>query len=233
MPLDQSRGKGRIVLVLAIVAASALVVVTAFGDAAMEYFTPFLFGPVWGAVMLGFAAIAIWSLIRLRHIRREGWSAVLPAVVCGVAVATLIALPLPGPHPTDDDMIRDFTQHRQGYTTLLRMFEEDPKLGRLGDLAGDWPENPADAGVDSARLARYRALMRDLGVESLERSKGRVLFIMSTYGLSVSGSSKSYLYSDTPPAPLVGDTERDADGPTGEVYRHIEGNWYIVYEWDA
>ena len=95
------------------------------------------------------------------------------------------------------------------------------------------PENPADAGVDSARLARYRALMRALGVESLERSKGRVLFIMSTYGLSVSGSSKSYLYSDTPPAPLVGDTESDADGPTGEVYRHIEGNWYIVYEWDA
>ncbi len=231
---EQATSTGRLVLVLSIVASAALVVLTALGTTLVDLLTPFIVGPVLLIVGLSFAVVAVWSLVRLRHIRRKGWTVAAPAAVCGLAVAMLFALPISGPHPSDDEMIRSFREHKQDYETLLQMFQLDAGLDRLGDLAGDWPENPVDVGVDEARLTRYRSLMLQLDVHSLERYiDNQVLFVTSTFGLAVSGSMKGYVYSEKPPTPLVGDTERDAVGPIGEVYRHIEGGWYLIYEWDA
>lgn len=49
----------------------------------------------------------------------------------------------------------------------------------------------------------------------------------------MSGSSKGYVYSQEPPTPLVGNTEQDAVGPSGENYRPIEDGWYVYFDWDA
>ena len=60
---------------------------------------------------------------------------------------------------------------------------------------------------------------------------GRVYFMVSAYGL-MSPSTKGYLYCPYEPTPQVGDTERDAGGPFGETYRHIDGDWYLYYHGD-
>ena len=52
---------------------------------------------------------------------------------------------------------------------------------------------------------------------------------VSHSGLSVSGSSKGYIYSTERLAELVEDT--DASDPyKNTVFRHIEGSWYIFLE---
>jgi hypothetical protein len=129
--------------------------------------------------------------------------------------------------PSDAEMIDDFRSSRTQYNELLRMFQEDQGLERVGDLAGIWPEDPAAVGVDTARLRRYRDLMEQLGVKSLERYFGTVLFITSSGGLVPSGYMKGYVYADKAPSPLVSDSAKPLE--EGEFYRHIDGNWYLIY----
>jgi hypothetical protein len=93
--------------------------------------------------------------------------------------------------------------------------------------SGIWPEDPAAVGVDTARLRRYRDLMEQLGVKSLERYFGTVLFITSSGGLVPSGYMKGYVYADKAPSPLVSDSAKPLE--EGEFYRHIDGNWYLIY----
>ena len=132
--------------------------------------------------------------------------------------------------PSDAKLIDDFQRHRPQYNELLRMFQEDKGLDRTGDLAGTMPQDTAAVGVDAARLQRYRDLMDQLGVKSPERYFGSVLFITSSGGIVPSGYTEGYVYAKKPPSPLVSDTSEPHD--EGEYYRHIDGDWYLVYEWN-
>jgi hypothetical protein len=220
-------------LIVSIAVCVAVVGLRFLYVALTEWLTPFLAGPLYLAVGVGFVVVAITSLVWIRRMRREGWPVVLPAAACLLGVVALLVVPTPSVHPSDEEMSRAYFEQHDQYEALLTMFQEDVGLDRLGDLAGDWPENPAEL-VGAARLKEYRTLMDSLGVQSLERQGPQeVLFLMSTWGLAVSGSSKGYLYSPVSPSPLVTDTEDDATEPVGTTYRRIEGDWYIVYEWDT
>jgi len=154
---------------------------------------------------------------------------VVGVVLLGMAVAPWLSL---GSHPSDDEMVTSFKEHRAEYEELLRLFKEQRKLSSMDASTGTVP-SAKKAGLSSAQAASYRQLMKKLGVQSIERYFGKILFVTSTKGLAVSGSMKGYVFAKKPPSPVVEDSERDAVEPVGENYRHIVDGWYIIYERDT
>lgn len=116
------------------------------------------------------------------------------------------------------------------------MFLEDKGLGRV---AYDFtrPERPEEVGVTRERLADYRKLFGNLGltagVEGYDE-KDMVWFHVSTYGLSVTGSSKGYAYLRERPKLVVDnlDTYWSRDGKSFTAFRHIEGDWYLYFDYE-
>jgi hypothetical protein len=157
------------------------------------------------------------------------WLLILALVIIAAAAASLMLscralMPVVrGPigqlfaeNPSDGQMIREFEKDRSKFEELLQMFQ-----------AGTY-------GNDQASRVRYEDLARQLKVSIPESSGPEIFLLRSSVGLSVSGSSKSFVYSEMPLSPLVDDTDDAAwEEPVGQAYRRIEGNWYIEYDWDA
>ncbi|MGZ4983264.1 MAG: hypothetical protein ACXV9Q_04135 [Chthoniobacterales bacterium] len=159
------------------------------------------------------------------------------------------------PHPSDDELIAGFIEHRDELETLRKMMQTDKELKRV-DVDWTQPDDPASVGVSSERIEVYRELCRrvglERGVEAFGDSAKRVAFLASTRGLSISGSSKSYVWLSSPPEtdlehPLVANLDAYANykrnqrreyfakhqrAMSGNVdaLRHLEGNWYLEYE---
>jgi hypothetical protein len=116
------------------------------------------------------------------------------------------------------------------------MFQSDKKLGRV---AYDFtrPEKPGEIGITEERIKEYRRFFDELkltaGIEGYE-PKDSVMFIRSTQGLSISGSSKGFAYLEKRPELLVDslDDYRSKDGRSFTAFRHIEGNWYLYYDYE-
>jgi hypothetical protein len=137
-----------------------------------------------------------------------------------------------GSHTSDSHMIDFFHEHEQQFGDLLQMFQSDSRLDHAGDPLSGWPSNATSLGMPQTRVARYDALLKELKVQLIERVPATVVFTVSTVGLVSSGSAKGYVYSSQA-LPSVSDTQRSAEGPGGEVYRHIVGGWYLFYYWEA
>lgn len=160
-------------------------------------------------------------------------------------------------HPSDDEMIGNFFEHREEFEALVTMMQADKELKRV-DYEWTKPEDPAGIGLTAERIARYRELSRRIGlergVEAFGESAARVALLASARGLGVSGSCKSYVWLSTPPRQdgervLVEDLDvyvnkkrqerreyfakhkRTTPGNL-EAYRHVDGNWYLEYESD-
>jgi hypothetical protein len=136
-----------------------------------------------------------------------------------------------GQHPSAVELIDNFHAHRAEFDLLLEMCLEDEGLVRV---AYGWtqPEDPSSIGITQERLKEYRALFKEVGLESgVSGGHKDIWFHASSSGLSVSGSSKGYIYSSAPPGWVVEDLDEytskyKADIP---VFQHIEGNWYLYY----
>jgi hypothetical protein len=128
------------------------------------------------------------------------------------------------PHPTDAELIRQFSAQRTALEELRRMFTED---GGDGRIASDFTRGIT---LSSDRWHAYQTRFADLhmplGIEGY-RKCDCVEFIVSASGLAVSGSAKGFYYSASSPAPIV--DQLDNPGDARILYRHIEGNWYLFY----
>lgn len=153
-----------------------------------------------------------------------------------------------GEHPKDAKMIENFGAHRSKFEELLKMFEADRSLGRVGP---DFTRNASffekcvgpnawDGKVTlvaEERLAAYRQLFKELGLTAgIEGycDKIEVLFYASTRGLSVSGSMKGYSNLKVRPEVVVEslDTYWSADGRSFTAYKQIDGNWYLYFNYE-
>lgn len=144
-------------------------------------------------------------------------------------------------HPTDAVLIENFNVHRGEFEELLQMFKADRSLGRVGDgftrtasfvekCTGPNAWNGKEIEVTKERLAAYEQLFIKLGLRGgIEGycEKDQVVFIASSKGLAMSGSSKGYAHFVNPPKLIVDslDTYRSPDEVT--TFRHIDGNWYL------
>jgi hypothetical protein len=159
---------------------------------------------------------------------------VMLAVVC--LVFALALAPDTRPHPTDDVLIDKWTRHRGEFDELLGMFQSDQRLGRVAPTFTR-PERWADAGVAPARIKDYRRRCDDLGLEAgIEGydEKDVVWFIASARGLSVTGSGKGYVYMTQPPELVVPSLDKywSSDGRSFTAYRHLDGNWYLFFDYE-
>lgn len=142
-------------------------------------------------------------------------------------------------HLPDADLIRRFHEQRNDFELLLSMVQHDKGLQRVDDT---WtsPERPSEIGVSADRIAEYRRLFARLGVprgfDAFQASK-RIIFLVSTQGLSVTGTAKGYAYLVAPPEspelllPSLDDcTQGRRESFT--AYRHIQGGWYLYFDYE-
>ncbi len=134
-------------------------------------------------------------------------------------------------HPPTSTLILNFQNHRAEFNQLLQMFLQDKSAERIAPAF----TRPANA-PSPAELAEYRALFTRLGLQvGIEGygEKRQVFFIASTFGLSVSGSGKGYAYCVERPALVVDDIDhyRSPDGKSFTAFQHIEGNWYLYFDY--
>jgi len=137
-------------------------------------------------------------------------------------------------HPSDGQLIAQFAKHRGELEQVVAMAREDDKLRRL---APDFmrPETPADAGVSGERIERYRQLLARAGVaHGILNGDNEVWFLVSTRGLSISGSVKGFAFCEQPDPDariVTTDLDREPVPSRGElVMRHIEGPWWLLLD---
>ena len=149
-------------------------------------------------------------------------------------------------HPKDSELIANFQNHKDEFNQLLRIFEEDESLGRVANdftrrnfyekaFPKNWDGKEIEASEE--RLYKYRNLFRKLnlsaGIEGYGE-KNLIVFHASTQGLSVTGSSKGYAYILEEPTILTDslDEYQSKDGRSFTAFRHIEGNWYLYFDYE-
>lgn len=169
----------------------------------------------------------------------------------GLSITLLCSIMLPGcrgpdRHPSDAEVGREFSDHREGYEALLRMIKEEVRVSRVSHdfIWIDGMQNVSAAEVDRylppARYAEYRRLFDVLKLESgvIRYENGSVGFMRSSSGMVTSGSSKELLWAPNAEVPTLAETDErsleDACQPrTGcSSARRLEPNWYLTFESD-
>lgn len=158
------------------------------------------------------------------------------AAALAVSVLALIALltiadPFGGaPHPTDAAMLAQFAKVRPALEELTTMVEADPAIERL---APDFTR-PEPLPISPQRLADYRARLASAGIaHGFSHYGDAIEFIVSTQGLSISGSGKSFVHASGPhdDATVVdGDLDAAAATPAGKdalLQRRIDDHWWL------
>lgn len=138
-------------------------------------------------------------------------------------------------HPTDSEMITNFQANKGMFLELVKMIEEDQILERVDD---NWtrPEEPIP-GVHSGRIAEYRKKFQQLKIPRgfyAAVNPTVIDFIANSRGLGISGSSKGYSYRNEKPDSVVDnlDNFRAENRRFFKAFRHIEGPWYLFYEYE-
>jgi hypothetical protein len=151
-----------------------------------------------------------------------------------VSLALILGCNGQAKHKSDEDLIANFRNHRKDFEQLRAMGTADTNLVRV-DMRYMDPEDLRSAGVSADRIAEYRKLFRRAGCpQGLLSSPRRagIWFLASAHGLLNRGSSKGYCYATKPPPVIVTNTAnyRPPNGEGYEIYRHIEGSWYLFLE---
>lgn len=187
---------------------------------------------------------------------RKKFSPILTWFVAGIALlaalmllAPVLALIAGSGHPSDTKLLAKFSASRADLELLVAMFQHDSGLGRVGDEFTR-PDNPSAVGVTDHRIAEYRRLCGKIGAinciegydAAYERLYGEprdygeikdpIWIHVSAQGLSISGSGKGYVYSRHPAYPVVENLDDIRPSRSGTWLRHIEGPWYLYYDYE-
>jgi hypothetical protein len=158
------------------------------------------------------------------------------AAALALSAAALIALltiadPFGGPpHPTDAAMLEQFARIRPSLDEIVGMIEQDSGVERL---APDFTR-PEPAPIGAERLADYRARLHAAGIaHGLSHYGDSIAFIVSTQGLAISGSGKSFVHAEhaDPDATVI---DGDLDAAVGALadkdvlmQRRIGEGWWL------
>ncbi len=181
-------------------------------------------------------------LFPLAVTRALAWLLAALLLACGFFAASILGCGLlfSGPnslfhsHPSDEQLIQVYGQQKNELNRLVEMFQDESNnltvVFSRGNgqcrVVGDYELVRA---TDHSKCQEAARLLKTLGFQRVDGGQGWLMVTASASGLSVSGSSKGYVYSTTPPGHIVDDT--DTYQPYNEiVFRHIEDNWHIFYE---
>jgi hypothetical protein len=136
---------------------------------------------------------------------------------------------------SEQSLRRDFETHREAFESLLRLIGEDSHLSVITPdftrPAEDAPRSPHDAGVSNERWHQYRELLKEAGVSGgVSRwPSGEVLFVMSTRGFTIGGTTRGIAYAATLPRRLA--TSLNEPHKDDIVYVPLGAGWYL-FDWD-
>ena len=163
-------------------------------------------------------------------------SQLILTLMCALAAFSLGGCLFGSEHSTDEQMISNFQEHRSEFEQLLEMIRSDKGLLRVDDT---WtlPEDPQTIGVSRDRINEYRNMFYRVGVPrgfSAPESRESIELIATTKGLSVTGSAKGYAWLASRPVVVVDDLDTywSKDGKSFRAFRHIEGNWYLWFDYE-
>ena len=135
-------------------------------------------------------------------------------------------------HPTDQELEERLRLNQSDFDKLVVMLAEDKDIVRLDDKFVFFTEK-VNRDVPEERLRAYRDLFAKLGLErGFYRDKDNVLRFIASARDVVASSEKSYIYSTTPPAPLVDSLDQVIERDQGDqkpVYKKLHGGWYLYY----
>lgn len=152
-----------------------------------------------------------------------------------------------GHHPSDVTLLRRFTANRAKFAQLVAMSNVDQRVVRIaqsftrveGGMA--WPTWDLLQGISSERWAQYRALFRQLGLDSglyrgrLPDGAPIVVLVASSLGIVNHGSSKGYAYSTGKVSPVFQSLDNQGavmgDNGHGSAFRAIGDGWYLEFDW--
>ena len=137
-------------------------------------------------------------------------------------------------HRQDETMIEHFEKNRRQFEELLVMFTEDRHFVRIGR---DFTVPERTVGGDLQRLEEYRKYFKELGLEAGiqgDPERTAVHFHATTYGLSVTGSSKGYAHLASTPSLVVDNLDEfwSENGESFTAFRHIDENWYLYFDYE-
>jgi hypothetical protein len=157
-------------------------------------------------------------------------------LMCLFSAAALAACLRLSPSP-DSTMIERFWRVRPDLEKVVAMTGQEHGLHRIAtdfvQLDDDFAPTVAErrAQLSDDRWAEYRRLFRRARLpDGVSFGPERVYFFDYATGFAGSGERKGYVWSPVAPSPLVGSLDDAADkpGPT-DVFRHIDGPWYLEY----
>lgn len=128
-------------------------------------------------------------------------------------------------HLEDEVLIEKFEKNRESFDKLVVMFHEDKNMSVIDDT---WmrPKN----GISQKRWAEYKKLVQKLELDfGIRRCNGEdcIEFISTSQGLPSAGTAKGYVYKPQ-------NTESiDRHTANGIMYKKINKDWYIFFEWDS
>jgi hypothetical protein len=149
----------------------------------------------------------------------------------------------------DAALLEDFKGYRQPLDQLVTKFREDPGLAKV-TMITTLPEDPTLVDVTFDRLDEYRALCKQVEAEGciegydaayellsadeavdFDEEKTVIWIHPKEHPEGFTGRAKGYLYSENPPFPVVPDLDEVRPSRSGTWVRHIEGPWYLYFEY--
>lgn len=134
------------------------------------------------------------------------------------------------------DLRQQFYAHKEVVSQILEMQRHDAKVIRIAPeftrLENDWSWPRKDIGFSEERWNSYRALFRRAGiVDGIQSDDGYVFYFVSSEGLAVNGTSRGFVFTNTPPKNVA--TNFGAC-PTGKdpCYVLLEDPWYL-FTWST
>lgn len=139
---------------------------------------------------------------------------------------------------SDKHLIDNYYKYKTDFNNIVNMFTDDKGLGRVGD-GFTRPSDIKTIDLTQKRIDQYHQIFDRLnipdGIEGYDE-KDIIWLHVSSYGLSISGWSKGYVYSNDPSK--YGKIVNSLEGytPPGPhsytIFQHIEGKWYLYYDYE-
>ncbi len=157
----------------------------------------------------------------------------LSTVCAGSILLSLILVGCGNPfntYPSDSLLEERYRSHRADFDKLASLFKADANLSSVGSEAA-WVSFEVKANISQQRLNEYRALFDKLEVKNIgrgEKSGNFYILAWNKDGFIIGGSSKLYIYAETPPSPLVDSLDEPANsGHDAYAFKRIADNWYL------
>jgi hypothetical protein len=134
-------------------------------------------------------------------------------------------------HPSDSTMLEFFEHNRAEFEMMRKMILADEGLVIVGKRNFKIEENSERPSLTRLRL--YRKTMKNLGVRQIRAApnRSRIYFEISSNGFVTHSSAKGYLHADKIREEILFPSlDEMTDSRRGVGYRHLDGDWYLIFE---